>query len=256
MHEVVAERVIYAAPLFTAPHIIGKTAAPPSDAEPTSLAGQRSQAALHKWRAAAQEWLSHFTYAPWVVANLHLTGLPDGTARCDNVLYGAPGLGYTLSHLQSHSPTVDAARKMVSSWLRRGTLFGGAGSRGSRGGRGSSGGAVLTYYRALTEDPPAVARRRLLSTSWSKWCDDILTELSDPHPNLRAMTTRFDVRLLGHAMVRPTPGLLFGPARAAAASDRPLGRVHFAHSDLSALPLFEEAVYWGTRVAAEVALAL
>jgi hypothetical protein len=56
-------------------------------------------------------------------------------------------------------------------------------------------------------------------------------------------------------MARPTPGLVFGAARAAAAADRPLGgRVHFAHSDLSALPLFEEAVYWGTRVASEVAL--
>ena len=45
-------------------------------------------------------------------------------------------------------------------------------------------------------------------------------------------------------------------AGAAAAAERPLGRVHFAHSDLSALPLFEEAVYWGARVATEVALAL
>ena len=43
---------------------------------------------------------------------------------------------------------------------------------------------------------------------------------------------------------------------AAAIAARPLGVVHFAHSDLSALPLFEEAVYWGQRVGAEVALAL
>ena len=64
------------------------------------------------------------------------------------------------------------------------------------------------------------------------------------------------MRLLGHAMTRPTPGLLFGAARAAAVAERPLGLVHFAHSDLSALPLLEEAVYWGSRVAAEVGLAL
>ena len=63
------------------------------------------------------------------------------------------------------------------------------------------------------------------------------------------------MRLLGHAMTRPVPGLIWGAERAAAAA-RPLGRVHFAHSDLSALPLFEEAVYWGTRVASEVGLAL
>lgn len=43
---------------------------------------------------------------------------------------------------------------------------------------------------------------------------------------------------------------------ATAISERPLDRVHFAHSDLSALPLFEEAVFWGARVAAEVALTI
>ena len=57
-------------------------------------------------------------------------------------------------------------------------------------------------------------------------------------------------------MTRPTPGLIWSRERAAAIAARPLGSVHFAHSDLSALPLFEEAVYWGMRVASEVALAL
>ena len=41
-----------------------------------------------------------------------------------------------------------------------------------------------------------------------------------------------------------------------AARSRPLGLVHFAHTDLSGLSLFEEAVHWGGRAAAEVALAL
>ena len=88
------------------------------------------------------------------------------------------------------------------------------------------------------------------------WRDAILSELEAAHPNLHELTTRLDVRLIGHAMTRPTPGLVWGAARAAAIGSRPLGRVHFAHSDLSAMPIFEEAVYWGTRVAAEVALAL
>ena len=88
---------------------------------------------------------------------------------------------------------------------------------------------------------------------WAEWRDEVLTELESAHPQIRTLTTRLDVRLIGHAMARPTPGLVWGAARAKAAASRPLGRVHFAHSDLSALPLFEEAVYWGTRVASEVA---
>ena len=86
--------------------------------------------------------------------------------------------------------------------------------------------------------------------------DEILHDLRQAHPHIESLLTRLDVRLMGHAMVRPTPGLVWGGVRAAAAAARPLGRVHFAHSDLSALPLFEEAVYWGARVAAEVALAV
>ena len=51
----------------------------------------------------------------------------------------------------------------------------------------------------------------------------------------------------GHAMVRPTPGLLSDPAWQAA--QRGLDRLFFAHSDLSGLPLFEEAQYRGVLAA-------
>ena len=51
-------------------------------------------------------------------------------------------------------------------------------------------------------------------------------------------------------------GVVTSPELAAAARSRPLGLVHFAHTDLSGLSLFEEAVHWGGRAATEVALAL
>ena len=120
----------------------------------------------------------------------------------------------------------------------------------------SSGGAVLTYYKAFSAEPPAEARARMAVTPWVRWRDEILAELERAHPDIRTLTTRLDVRLLGHAMTIPTPGLVWGSARLAAISARPFGLVHFAHSDLSALPLLEEAVYWGSRVATEVALVL
>ncbi|KAL1527771.1 hypothetical protein AB1Y20_009156 [Prymnesium parvum] len=199
---VVAQRVIFAAPIFSAARIISG------------------------WN---DTWPSQFTYAPWLVANLHLRQRPDGHERCDNVIFRSPALGYTISRQQS--------------WLA---------GLGSMLGLGR--GVVITYYRALHEASPANGRRLLASRSWKSWKDEILADLRQAHPAIDTLLLRLDVRLLGHAMVRPTPGLIWGGARAAACAARPLGRVHFAHSDLSALPLFEEAVYWGARVAAEVSL--
>jgi hypothetical protein len=51
-------------------------------------------------------------------------------------------------------------------------------------------------------------------------------------------------------MVRPGPGFIWSAARKRAAE--PLGRVHFAHSDLSGVGLFEEAQDHGVRAAEEV----
>ena len=36
---------------------------------------------------------------------------------------------------------------------------------------------------------------------------------------------------------------------ALATASRPRGRIHFAHTDLSGMALFEEAQYWGIRAA-------
>ena len=66
------------------------------------------------------------------------------------------------------------------------------------------------------------------------------------------LTERIDVMRWGHAMIRPRPGFQWGAARERAAE--PLGAIHFAHTDLSGIALFEEALYHGVR-AAEEALA-
>jgi hypothetical protein len=54
----------------------------------------------------------------------------------------------------------------------------------------------------------------------------------------------------GHAMIRPKPGFIWGGARQAAA--KPYRNIHFAHSDLSGIPLFEEAFDNGLRAAEEL----
>jgi hypothetical protein len=78
----------------------------------------------------------------------------------------------------------------------------------------------------------------------------VVSDLERAHEGLRDAIERIDVWRWGHAMVRPTPGLIWGQARKKALE--PLGRVHFAHSDLSGVGLFEEAQDHGVRAAEEV----
>ncbi|HUG52681.1 MAG TPA: twin-arginine translocation pathway signal, partial [Vicinamibacteria bacterium] len=161
-----------------------------------------------------------FTYGAWMVANLHLDSRPTSAGyplAWDNVLYDSPSLGYVVATHQSgrdHGPT------------------------------------VLTYYLPLLDEDPAAARRRLLATAWEEWVDTILADLGRAHPGIGELVENVDVYLWGHAMVRPRPGFLWSAALAASA--RPLGRLRFAHTDLSGMALFEEAQHWGIRAAASI----
>ncbi len=172
------------------------------------------------WREAPPPFVAETVYGAWMVANLTLHDRPASRGfplAWDNVLYDSPSLGYVVATHQSgrdHGPT------------------------------------VLTYYLPVVDDDPRAARRRLLETPWEHWVEAILTDLRAPHPNLRELVQRADVWLWGHAMVRPRPGFLFSDALAAAR--RPLGRVHFAHTDLSGMALLEEAQYHGIAAAEAV----
>jgi len=163
-----------------------------------------------------------FEYAPWLVANLVLKSVPAEGAGAplswDNVIYGGAGLGYVVATHQAL--------------------------------RTAPGPTVLTYYLPLSDSQPAAARERLLATGRDEWAGRVLADLERPHPDLLGLTTRLDVYRWGHAMVRPVRGFIWGGARQAFAA--PWGRVHFAHSDLSGMSLFEEAVYWGVRAAEAV----
>ncbi len=161
-----------------------------------------------------------FTYSAWMVANLTLADRPVGLGfplAWDNVFYESPSLGYVTATHQS--------------------------------GR-DYGATQLTYYYPLCDSDPKQARTRLLSGDHAVWSDVALSDIARAHPGISALTTRLDVMRWGHAMVRPKPGFIFGKARAAAAA--PLGRIHFAHSDLSGLALFEEAFYRGVHAAEAV----
>ena len=172
---------------------------------------------VRPWRGETPQHVGGFTYGSWVVANLVLRDRPASRGfplSWDNVIYDSPSLGYvTATHqaLKDYGPT------------------------------------VLTYYYPLCDDSPSKVRQRLLGTGQPEWAEIAVSDLGRAHPGLRSLVERVDVMRWGHAMVRPTVDFLFGGAREAAADS--FQGVHFAHSDMSGLPLFEEAFYRGNRAA-------
>jgi phytoene dehydrogenase-like protein len=172
------------------------------------------------WRDAPPAFLKETAYGAWMVANLRLRDRPASRGfplAWDNVLYDSDSLGYVVATHQT------------------GRDFGPT---------------VLTYYLPLLDEDPAAARRRMLATPWEDWVERILGDLGRAHPGLGDLVENVDVYLWGHAMVRPRPSFMWSEALAASA--RPLGRLRFAHTDLSGMALFEEAQHWGVRAAVEI----
>ena len=183
---------------------------------------------VRDFRESPPAHLAEFQHGAWMVANLHLRDRPEERGfplAWDNVLRESPSLGY-----------VTATHQGGRAW--------------GQGRSPEHGPTVLTYYYPFCESDPRVGRERLLSLGYEEWADVILADLERPHPEIRPLVERIEVMRRGHAMVRPRPGFLFGGAREKASA--PHRGIHFAGSDLSGLPLFEEAFYRGVRAAEEV----
>ena len=177
------------------------------------------------WRRERPTWLDAFQYGPWVVANLTLSAPPASYGfplAWDNVFYESRSLGYVVAthqRLRLHE----------------------------------GGPTVLTWYLPLAGLDVKAERQKVLSAGYGEWEGLVMADLMAAHPGVAGLAERLEVMRWGHAMVRPVPGFLWGPARRAAQES--LGRsLHFAHSDLGGLGLFEEANWHGVR-AAERALA-
>lgn len=164
-------------------------------------------------------WARAFTYAPWLVANVTLDVAPGGVGAglaWDNVFYGKPSLGYVVANRDAPP---DAP-------------------------------CVVTWYLPLVDPDPAAARARLLALDHAAIVELVTAELLEVHPALAGRIASVDAWRWGHAMIRPVPGFLWGPERAAAlARDDAL---LVANSDLSGIPVFEEAFYRGVVAAEEL----
>jgi len=175
---------------------------------------------LRPYRESAPRHVAAFEYGSWMVANLFMRDRPQSHGfplAWDNVIYESPSLGYVVA---THQRGLD---------------------------RGST---VFTYYYPLCDANPREARTKLLGMDWQSCADVVMTDLNRAHPDMSTLAERLDVMRWGHAMIRPRPGFIWGGARQQAI--QPYGAIHFAHSDLSGISLFEEAFYHGVRAAEEV----
>ena len=185
--------------------------------------------------ALLQARAARLSYAPWLVANVHidraLHDRPGAAPSWDNVVHpgefnasGAPflqSLGYVDASHQSLHPVPGAT--------------------------------VLTWYLALGDQPQG--RQQLLRQPWTHWRDRLLAELSLPHPDLQRKLTRIAISRYGHAMAIPTPGTLRqltpswngarkGSRQGSTQAPRH-GRLQFAHADWAGYSVFEEAFALG-----------
>ena len=160
--------------------------------------------------------------APWMVANLLLDDLPldriGAPLSWDNVIQGSPSLGYVDAQHQSLARVV--------------------------------GPRLLTAYWAFADSD----RRRLLEMPWQDATQMILDDLRVVHPDLSERLQQVDIVRHGHAMSIPTPGLRSSAALAAVPDCA--ARLSFAHADLSAYSVFEEAFTRGDAAGRRVARVL
>lgn len=176
---------------------------------------------IHGFREDAPFAASEFQHNAWFVANLFLKDRPkprfakDFPMSWDNVLYESRSLGYVTA---THQKGIDY------------------------------GPTILTYYYPMCHEENA--RTKLFDYNWRELADVCLTDLARAHPDIYELTTRIDIMRWGHAMVSPRPNFIWSGVREKAM--RPYRNIHFAHTDLSGIALFEEAFYHGLRAANEV----
>lgn len=157
--------------------------------------------------------------APWLVANLLLdaplidrVGAPPSW---DNVIQDSPTLGYVNAGHQRLDPRPGAQ--------------------------------VLSLYWAL----PQTERGALLQDSAASWAGRVLATLRGVHPDLDERLQALRLTRWGHAMAVPVPGARSqaAPGGALAALRAGQGRLRFAHADLAAYSVFEEAYIAGIEAA-------
>ncbi len=166
---------------------------------------------------------NEFQHNSWFVANLFLRDRPknnftrDFPLAWDNVFYESPSLGYVVA---THQKGIDYGE------------------------------TILTYYYPMAEENLRTGMQKLLALDWRELADICLTDLEQAHSNIREITTRIDIMRWGHAMISPRTNFIWNGEREKA--EKPFRHIHFAHSDLGGIAIFEEAFHHGLRATEEI----
>jgi monoamine oxidase len=159
-----------------------------------------------------------YHYAPWMVANIVVAKLEErsGVAPSwDNVIYNSKSLGY-----------VDATHQHIQQQHLK---------------------KNLTYYLPLTEGTVKDARNSAQKQTHEQWVEAIIKDLEVVHPDIRKNIEEINIMIWAHAMVQPLPGIIFGDVRTKLSTA--VGNIHFAHTDIAGISIFEEGFYQGLNAA-------
>lgn len=164
----------------------------------------------------------HLQYSTWMVANLNVQALQERSGApisWDNVFYDSTSLGY-----------VHTTHELLNQHMLK---------------------RNLTYYLPLTAGDPKDERKAAQEKTHEQWVAQVISDLKRVHPNIEEAVEEVNVMVWGHAMAQPLPGMIHGPVRKQLATS--IGeRIHFAHTDLAGVSLFEEAFYQGLGAAKKV----
>lgn len=169
-----------------------------------------------------EERAANMHYTPWMVANLTVTDPEERSGQplsWDNVLYESPSLGY-----------VEATHQQLGQLKKK---------------------KVFTYYLPLTAKDPVTERKLAYQRTHADWTKLIIDDLKKVHPDIETKTERIDIMIWGHAMCQPLPGWIHGPARRSLQRSLP-ENIHFAHTDLAGISIFEEGFYQGINAAKKI----
>jgi NAD(P)-binding Rossmann-like domain len=173
--------------------------------------------------AVLQPVQHNISYAPWLVANLTLNAAlhqeRGATMAWDNVIMNDQSLGY-----------VNAGHQLLHS---RPTQY------------------VLTYYKPLCDVDPKTARQNAHSQSNEELTATILDELREVHADLDEKLIKIELKIWGHAMIRPTVNAIW-KERLERNKILQSSGIHFAHCDHSGISLFEEAFHQGINAAKKI----
>lgn len=162
-----------------------------------------------------------FNYVPWLLTTLTLKNEFGGAEELawDNVIFGTEGLGYIYDQHQNLNQNI--------------------------------GEKVITYYRSFSTENCKKARRTLYNLQEEELKNLVLNDLKVAHPEIENFIIDIQFHKLGHGMISPVPGFIFGKEKAQAKQSID-NKIFFAHTDLSGISIFEEAFHQGINATKEM----